>query len=158
MSVKAMIERAVLPIPSQRYKALITFDAKDAGASYPKIEPQRPPKGAPSRRCVVRRVERLRRALPDAECRKTGGRMVFSADEGCGIGEDTGAPVSEDYGARGNLFNGVVKGAQLAVAEAVEGSDHLVSPEEAVRIAMAWHWVSKRRRSDAHAVHPGPAL
>jgi arylsulfatase len=63
--------------------------------------------------------------------------VVFSADDGCDVGEDSGAPVSPDYGSRGNAFNGRVKGVQLAIAEAAESLDHLVSPEEAVRIAMA---------------------
>ena len=49
----------------------------------------------------------------------------------------SGAPVSQDYSSRGNAFNGAVKGVQLAIGEAAESSDHLVSPEEAVRIAMA---------------------
>ena len=62
---------------------------------------------------------------------------IFSADDGCDVGQDTGAPVSEDYGPRGNAFNGRVKGVQIAVAEAAEEKDHKVSPEEAVRIAMA---------------------
>jgi hypothetical protein len=31
---------------------------------------------------------------------------VFSADDGCDVGEDTGASVSPDYGPRGNAFNG----------------------------------------------------
>ena len=30
--------------------------------------------------------------------------MVFSADDGCDVGEDSGAPVSPDYGPRGNAF------------------------------------------------------
>jgi arylsulfatase len=38
--------------------------------------------------------------------------MVFSADDGCDVGEDSGAPVSPDYGSRGNAFNGRVKGVQ----------------------------------------------
>ena len=63
--------------------------------------------------------------------------MIFSADDGCDVGEDTGAPVSPDYGPRGNAFSGRVKGVQLAIADAAENSDHLVSPHEAVRIAMA---------------------
>ena len=63
--------------------------------------------------------------------------MVFSADDGCDVGEDSGAPVSPDYGSRGNAFNGRVKGVQLAIAEAAESLDHLVSKEEAIRIAMA---------------------
>jgi len=63
--------------------------------------------------------------------------MVFSADDGCDVGEDTGAPVSPDYGAQGNAFNGRVKGVQLAIAEAAENLDHLISPEVAVHLAMA---------------------
>jgi hypothetical protein len=63
--------------------------------------------------------------------------MVFSADDGRYVGEDGGAPVSPDYGSRGNPFNGRVKGVQLAIAEAAGNSDHLVSPEDAIRIAIA---------------------
>jgi len=63
--------------------------------------------------------------------------MVFSADDGCDVGVDNGSPVSPDYGARGNEFTGHVKGVQLAIAEDAVSLDHLVSPEEAVNIAMA---------------------
>jgi arylsulfatase A-like enzyme len=63
--------------------------------------------------------------------------MVFSADDGCDIGQDTGAPVSQDYGPRGNEFTGHVKGVQIALAAAAEEADHLISPEEAIRVAMA---------------------
>ena len=63
--------------------------------------------------------------------------MVFSADDGCDVGQDTGAPVSPDYGSRGNEFTGRVKGVQIAIAKAAENLDHLVSPEEAVRLALA---------------------
>jgi arylsulfatase A-like enzyme len=63
--------------------------------------------------------------------------MVFSADDGCDVGVDTGSPVSPDYGSRGNEFTGQVKGVQLAIAEDAVSLDHLVSPEEAIQIAMA---------------------
>ena len=63
--------------------------------------------------------------------------LIFSADDGCDVGEDSGSPVSEDYGPVGNRFNGVIKGVQLAIADAAESADHLVNPEDAVRIAMA---------------------
>jgi arylsulfatase A-like enzyme len=62
---------------------------------------------------------------------------VFSADDGCDVGEDSGAPVSPDYGCRDNGFNGTVKGVQLAIAEAAEAAEHLVKPEDAIRVAMA---------------------
>ena len=63
--------------------------------------------------------------------------MVFSADDGCDVGQDTGSPVSEDYGPRGNEFSGRVKGIQIAIAEAAADEDHLVTPEDALRVAMA---------------------
>jgi arylsulfatase len=63
--------------------------------------------------------------------------FVFSADDGLDVGEDTGAPVSPDYGPHGNGFNGTVKGVQLAIAEAAENADHLVKPEDAMALAMA---------------------
>jgi arylsulfatase len=63
--------------------------------------------------------------------------MVFSADDGCDVGEDTGAPVSPDYGPTGNEFNGRVRGVQLAIAEEAQKVDHLVSPEQALHIAMS---------------------
>jgi arylsulfatase len=63
--------------------------------------------------------------------------MIFSADDGCDVGVDTGAPVSPDYGPRGNEFSGHIKGVQLAIGGDAESVDGLVSPEEAIRIAMA---------------------
>ena len=63
--------------------------------------------------------------------------MIFSADDGCDVGEDTGAPVSPEYGSAGNRFNGEIKGIQLAIAEAAENSDHLVKAEDAIRMALA---------------------
>jgi arylsulfatase A-like enzyme len=63
--------------------------------------------------------------------------MIFSADDGCDVGRDSGSPVAQDYGPRGNEFTGRVKGVEIAIAEAAESADHLVSPEDAVRIALA---------------------
>ena len=63
--------------------------------------------------------------------------MIFSVDDRLDVGQDTGAPVSPDYGPHGNAFNGQVIGVQIAIADAVGNTGHIVSPEEAVRIAMA---------------------
>ncbi len=63
--------------------------------------------------------------------------MVFSADDGCDVGVDGGAPVSPDYGPHGNAFNGTVKGVQLAIGDAMESPDHLVESENAIRLALA---------------------
>jgi arylsulfatase len=63
--------------------------------------------------------------------------MIFSADDGCDVGEDSGAPVSPEYKAGDNRFNGEILGIQLAIAEAAENLEHLVKPEDAIRMAMA---------------------
>ncbi len=62
--------------------------------------------------------------------------IVFSADDGCDVGEDTGAPVSPDYGPVGNGFTGEVKGVLLSIADDPNNSDHLVNPEDAIRAAL----------------------
>ena len=63
--------------------------------------------------------------------------MVFSADDGCDVGEDTGAPVSPDYGSRGNAFNGRVRGVLLAIDEPAERVGVVVDPEQAIHLALA---------------------
>jgi len=63
--------------------------------------------------------------------------VVFSADDGCDVGCDNGAPVSSDYGPTGNDFNGTVKGVQLAIKEDANMADHKVSAEKALEVAMA---------------------
>jgi len=62
--------------------------------------------------------------------------IVFSADDGCDVGEDSGAPVSPDYGARHNGFNGKIRGLLLEITEGAENSDHLVQPQRALAAAM----------------------
>jgi arylsulfatase A-like enzyme len=63
--------------------------------------------------------------------------MVFSADDGCDVGKDTGSSVSQDYKPTENTFTGTVKGVQLAIAEDAVSLDHLVKPEDAIQMAMA---------------------
>jgi len=63
--------------------------------------------------------------------------FVFSADDGCDVGEDSGAPVSPDYSARDNQFNGTVKGVQLAIGDEMEGEGRVVDPEHAILLALA---------------------
>jgi arylsulfatase len=62
--------------------------------------------------------------------------MVFSADDGLDVGEDSGAPVSPDYDSIGNGFNGEVKGALLSIVDDPNNVDHLVNPEDALRAAL----------------------
>jgi arylsulfatase len=63
--------------------------------------------------------------------------MIFSADDTCDVGMEGGAVVSEDYGPRGNEFTGEVRWVQIDLADAAEDLDHLISPEERLRVAMA---------------------
>ncbi len=62
--------------------------------------------------------------------------IVYSADDGLDVGEDSGAPVSPDYGARGNAFNGTIKGIALETGAGQENSDHMVKPEQVLAAAM----------------------
>jgi arylsulfatase len=63
--------------------------------------------------------------------------MVFSADETTDVGSDSATPVSDDYGPRDSNFTGRVEWVQIDLDEAAEDADHLISPEERLRIAMA---------------------
>jgi arylsulfatase len=42
------LKREVLPVPDQPYTGPVTYDAKDPQTRFPKIEPLRPPEGAPN--------------------------------------------------------------------------------------------------------------
>ena len=61
--------------------------------------------------------------------------MAFSADETCDVGKEAGSPVSPDYGPTGNEFSGEVNWVQIDLEK--DDHDHMVSPEERFRVAMA---------------------
>ena len=44
--------------------------------------------------------------------------MVYSADETCDVGADTGSPVSDDYTSDDSRFTGTVNWVQLDIGEA----------------------------------------
>jgi arylsulfatase A-like enzyme len=62
--------------------------------------------------------------------------MIFSADDTCDVGKEGGALVADDYPVP-NDFTGEVNWVEIDVAEAAEDSDHMIDPEERLRIAMA---------------------
>jgi arylsulfatase A-like enzyme len=62
--------------------------------------------------------------------------MLFSADETTDLGRDGATPVSDDHG-YDNAFTGRVRLVRIDIDEAAEDLDHLVSPEELLRVAMA---------------------
>ena len=63
--------------------------------------------------------------------------MLFSADETTDVGSDTATPVSDDYGPTDSEFTGNVQWVQLDIDAAAEDADHLIGPEERLRVAMA---------------------
>ena len=63
--------------------------------------------------------------------------MLFSADETTDVGSDTATPVSDDYGPKDSEFTGKVRWVQIDVDAAAEDADHLITPEERLRVAMA---------------------
>ena len=60
---------------------------------------------------------------------------IFSADDGCDVGEDSGAAISPDYKPGKNHFNGRVKGVLLSILE--DDGKHQLDPQEVVRLALA---------------------
>jgi len=63
--------------------------------------------------------------------------MLFSSDETTDVGSDTATSVSDDYGPKDSEFTGRVLWVQLDIDEAAEDLDHLITPEERLRVAMA---------------------
>jgi arylsulfatase len=61
--------------------------------------------------------------------------MVFSGDETTDVGSDSATPVSDDYGPKTSAFSGRVRWVQIDLD--VDDHDHLITPEERLRIAMA---------------------
>jgi arylsulfatase A-like enzyme len=62
--------------------------------------------------------------------------MLFSADETTDLARDSATPVSDDHG-YDNAFTGRVRWVQVDIDDAAEDVDHLISPEELLRVAMA---------------------
>jgi arylsulfatase len=63
--------------------------------------------------------------------------MAFSGDETTDVGSDSATPVSDDYGPRDSRFNGQIRWVQIDLGDDAEDADHLISPEERFRVAMA---------------------
>jgi arylsulfatase A-like enzyme len=62
--------------------------------------------------------------------------MLFGTDT-CDVGKDAGSPVSPDYTATDSKFNGTVNWVQMDIDEKAEDLDHLITPEERYKVAMA---------------------
>ena len=63
--------------------------------------------------------------------------VIFSGDETTDVGSDSATPVSDDYGPKDSAFIGRVRWVRIDIDEAVEDLDHLITPEERLRIPVA---------------------
>ena len=63
--------------------------------------------------------------------------MLFSGDETLDLGSDSGTPVSDDLTVDELEFNGRVRWIELDLGDDAEDSDHLITAEERLRVAMA---------------------
>jgi arylsulfatase len=60
--------------------------------------------------------------------------LAFSGDETLDVGSESATPVSDDYDSRGSGFTGRIHQVQIDLGEDAEDNDHLISPEERLRI------------------------
>jgi len=59
-------------------------------------------------------------------------------EETCDVGEESGSPVTSDYGQNGGShFSGTVNWVEFDAGSAADDQNHLISPEERLRVAMA---------------------
>jgi arylsulfatase A-like enzyme len=63
--------------------------------------------------------------------------FIFALDETTEVGCDLGEPVSEDYPARRNEFNGKVNWVQIDIDAAAKDVDHMIGAEERFQLTMA---------------------
>jgi arylsulfatase len=63
--------------------------------------------------------------------------MLFSIDDTADVGEDSGTTVGEDYTSDSSRFTGKIAWVQIDIDAAAANEDHLIGPEERLRIAMA---------------------
>jgi arylsulfatase len=63
--------------------------------------------------------------------------LIFSGDETADVGRDTASPVSDDYEGESSVFTGTVNWVQIDLGEDAEDADHLITPDERLRVAMA---------------------
>jgi arylsulfatase A-like enzyme len=63
--------------------------------------------------------------------------MIFSGDETTDVGSDLHTPVSDDYPAEHNQFNGRIEWVQIDLGDDAEDADHYITHEERLRVAMS---------------------
>jgi arylsulfatase len=62
---------------------------------------------------------------------------VFSLDETCDVGHDSGLPVSDDYRPEDSAFTGTVDSIVIEIAQGAVDFGHLVDPQLRLSVALA---------------------
>ena len=91
-----------------------------SGAHGVRLRRRRPRQGR-RRHPLRRRRARAARGASNATV-----PLIYSADETCDLGSDTGTPVSDDYTSEGSTFTGTINWVQLDAGD--DDQDHLISP------------------------------
>jgi arylsulfatase len=60
-------------------------------------------------------------------------------DETTDIGTDSATPVSEDHSPKHTAYNGTIKWIKIDLGDDPADTDHLITPEERLRVAIARH-------------------
>jgi arylsulfatase A-like enzyme len=63
--------------------------------------------------------------------------MIFSGDETTDVGSDLHTPVSDDYPAERNHFNGTIDWVEIDLGDDAADADHYITDEERLRVAMS---------------------
>ena len=63
--------------------------------------------------------------------------LIFSGDETTDLGSDTSTPVTDDLAEGQTAFTGRVRWVEIDIGDGAQDADHLISPEERYRVAMA---------------------
>jgi arylsulfatase A-like enzyme len=63
--------------------------------------------------------------------------LVFSLDETCDVGHDSGLPVSDDYRPEDSAFTGTVDSVVIEIAQGAVDFGHLVDPQLRLSVALA---------------------
>ena len=96
---------------------------------------QRPKRGLAADRALLLDDRRLRRRRGGLGRVAATEAMLFSSDETTDVGYESGSTVSDDYTAETSKFNGEINWIQLD--QGADDADHLITPEERLRVVMA---------------------
>jgi arylsulfatase len=63
--------------------------------------------------------------------------LIFSIDETCDVGRDTGSSVTDEYTAASSEFSGTIEQARIELAKGAPDFRDLIDPEHRLAVALA---------------------